>query len=82
MCADPQYFTSVVRLLVPGLVLKEYTEDIDFSQQDTLIKEFEELLQSAQDHGYETFYVSPADFAKCDSQQFLYFIFDLLNPKE
>lgn len=31
VCADPQYFTSVVRLLVPGLVLKEYTEDIDFS---------------------------------------------------
>ena len=47
-----------------------------------LLKEFEELLQSAQDNGYETFYVSSTDFVKCESTQFLHFIFDLLNPKE
>lgn len=63
-------------------MLKEYTEDIDFSQKDALLKEFEELLQAAQNSGYETFYVSPEDFVKCKSQQFLHFVFDLLDPKE
>ena len=44
--------------------------------------EFDDLLQKIQDNGYETFYIQPSDFEKCDSSEFARFIFDLLDPKE
>ncbi|CAL6082501.1 Conserved_hypothetical protein [Hexamita inflata] len=78
---DPKTFVTNLRLVRPGLNIKEYKGDVDFSKQEKL-KEFEQLLQTLQDNKIDTKYISPQEVVDLVPEKINVLLTEILNPSE